>query len=603
MKRSRLFEADDDTDVDSEEEPAETERRVITWQRVNDYQLVAMKEICTEILHAMPAYEKGDSPPKVYVPGDLTTQIFTFEQMVKVHVSPHNPGAWALAEDFQEHCMAWNAKRGDLMKKSKTLEIKEGARVEQITSPPPSPPDVEVPSDTGPPKRYSHSRRLSFPNPLARQSSSARRYSLTTMLKGWGSTTDLVNNVTVHHVWATHFLVLLNKHTFVGEEGQLLAGEVHRALDAWLPVVLVHEEDLKRDGCPFDELYHFTPEDLINRGLYKKAVISCRREPLRPVSFSLIAKAMGAVPVQTRFAELAHSPGKAVRKAGKSIKAGARELREKSGLSLSSSSTSFTSPTASISSAGLPSLPSMRVTRSSLTASPPKNKALSCYSSSSEFGSASDQSQTIEPSNQSAPAPAFGLARSSLASATKAVTRASPEVMARAAARAQEVATAAKDKAKAGVEAAGKAAATASSEVKLVMGHAPSASSSTSASGSKHTTPGVPSMPHPPDKYLERLRAKKRIDRVRSLPSAPDGSAVSAEQADADDMRVDLEKKVLDNLRRQIEATASEEASVTPAGTSQERSLTQGRPIVRRKQTTQQFIEDTKKAKEGGLNI
>ena len=110
-------------------------------------------------------------------------------------------------------------------------------------------------------------------------------------------------------------------------------------------------------------------------------------------------------------------------------------------------------------------------------------------------------------------------------------------------------------------------------------------------------------MPHPPDKYLERLRAKKRIDRVRSLPSAPDGSAVSAEQADADDMRVDLEKKVLDNLRRQIEATASEEASVTPAGTSQERSLTQGRPIVRRKQTTQQFIEDTKKAKEGGLNI
>ena len=75
------------------------------------------------------------------------------------------------------------------------------------------------------------------------------------------------------------------------------------------------KHDPERDGCPFDQLYHSTPEVLINRGLYKKAAISCVREPLRSVSFSLIAKAVGAVPVQTRFAELAHSPGKAVRKA------------------------------------------------------------------------------------------------------------------------------------------------------------------------------------------------------------------------------------------------------------------------------------------------
>ena len=311
-KRMQLFEADDDTDADSEDDVVETERKVVTWQRLNDYQVVAVKEICAEMLHAMPEFEKSDSPPEIYVPGDLSSQAFTFEQKIKVHVSPHNPGAWALAEDFQAHCLRWNAKRGDLMKKSKTLEIKEGTRAERTTSPPPSPPDIEVPMDNPPPK--GSSRRLSFPNPLNRSSSSARRFSFGPMLKGWGTMTDLDQNVTVHHVWATHFLLLLNKHTFVGEEGQLLAAEVQRALDSWLPIVLAHEEDPERDGCPFDQLYHSTPEVLINRGLYKKAAISCVREPLRSVSFSLIAKAVGAVPVQTRFAELAHSPGKAVRR-------------------------------------------------------------------------------------------------------------------------------------------------------------------------------------------------------------------------------------------------------------------------------------------------
>ena len=105
---------------------------------------------------------------------------------------------------------------------------------------------------------------------------------------------------------------------------------MRRALDAWLPIVLVHQEDPERDGCPFDHLYHSTPEDLINRGLYKKAAITCQPEPLRSVSLALIAKAMGAVPVQTRLAELALSPSKVVKHARKSITAGARELRTKS---------------------------------------------------------------------------------------------------------------------------------------------------------------------------------------------------------------------------------------------------------------------------------
>ena len=285
------------------------EMEIITWHRISDYQLGSMKDICAAMLHVMPVYEKDDNPPELYIPGDLSTSAFTFEQQVKVHISPHNPGASALAEELQEHCEQRNAKT----KKSKTLEIEEGARVERIngvSSPPPSPPDIEVPDDTV-------------------QKSSPQGFSLGA-LKGWETMTDLTQNVTVHHVSATHFILLLNKKTFVGDEGQLLAIEVRRALDAWLPIVLVHEEDPERDGCPFDHLYHSTPEYLINRGLYKKAAITCQPEPLRSVSLALIAKAMGAVPVQTRLAELALSPSKVVKHARKSITAGARELHTKS---------------------------------------------------------------------------------------------------------------------------------------------------------------------------------------------------------------------------------------------------------------------------------
>ena len=111
-------------------------------------------------------------------------------------------------------------------------------------------------------------------------------------------------------------------------------------MDSWLPIVLVHEEDPDFNGCPFDELYHNTPEDLINQGLYKKIAISCKPGSLRRVSLSLIAKALGAVPVLTRFEEIVHSPSRALDSARRSMKTGAAEMRSK----MRSSSGSITSP-------------------------------------------------------------------------------------------------------------------------------------------------------------------------------------------------------------------------------------------------------------------
>jgi len=94
-------------------------------------------------------------------------------------------------------------------------------------------------------------------------------------------------------------LLYLNSASFVGEEGQLLAEEVRKALGT-LPIVLAHEQDPQLGGCPFDRLLHTTPEDLISLGLYRfnrKATIECQLPPLRSVSLALVAKSLGAVPV------------------------------------------------------------------------------------------------------------------------------------------------------------------------------------------------------------------------------------------------------------------------------------------------------------------
>jgi len=92
-------------------------------------------------------------------------------------------------------------------------------------------------------------------------------------------------------------VLYLNHQTFVGEVGERLADEVRSALGV-LPIVLVHEQDPERHGCGFDRLLHWTPEDLISLGLYRKGAIACLAQPLRAVSLALIARALGAVPVE-----------------------------------------------------------------------------------------------------------------------------------------------------------------------------------------------------------------------------------------------------------------------------------------------------------------
>lgn len=51
---------------------------------------------------------------------------------------------------------------------------------------------------------------------------------------------------------ATHFLLYLSKDTFAGDPGQQLAVELREALtNNHLPIVMAHENDMAKGGCPF----------------------------------------------------------------------------------------------------------------------------------------------------------------------------------------------------------------------------------------------------------------------------------------------------------------------------------------------------------------
>ena len=50
----------------------------------------------------------------------------------------------------------------------------------------------------------------------------------------------------------THFMLYLNFHTFVGDNGARLAEQVRFAMSSKLPIVMPHENDLLKGGCPFE---------------------------------------------------------------------------------------------------------------------------------------------------------------------------------------------------------------------------------------------------------------------------------------------------------------------------------------------------------------
>ena len=107
---------------------------------------------------------------------------------------------------------------------------------------------------------------------------------------------------------ATHLLLYLCEETWRDER---LVEEVAAARAAKLPIVMAHENDAARGGCPFSRFFETTPHELIGNGLYSDLAFSFFLGVYRQVSLALLGKGLGATAVRrTTSARLRESLGK-----------------------------------------------------------------------------------------------------------------------------------------------------------------------------------------------------------------------------------------------------------------------------------------------------
>ena len=169
-----------------------TEERLITvWYRISDFQLISLKQIVEFTLLQTPAYKKHSALP-IYVPGELLCEHLGFHTPVRLYASPLNPGARELAAELEKAYV-------DIKVTTELSTNLSGGGAE-------APPLKRLPSCC-----ISPDRRTKAPT----------------------STSDGAT--------ATHFLLYLNFHTYLGDVGKQLAEELRSALAAQLPIVMAHE--------------------------------------------------------------------------------------------------------------------------------------------------------------------------------------------------------------------------------------------------------------------------------------------------------------------------------------------------------------------------
>ena len=78
----------------------------------------------------------------------------------------------------------------------------------------------------------------------------------------------------------------------------LATWQVRAAIDAQLPLVLIHERDTDAGAVPFDSFFQSTPPDLIAAGVYGPLAVAWHPGPHRDVSCKMALMAMGATPLQ-----------------------------------------------------------------------------------------------------------------------------------------------------------------------------------------------------------------------------------------------------------------------------------------------------------------
>jgi len=115
---------------------------------------------------------------------------------------------------------------------------------------------------------------------------------------------------------ATHFLLYLNKNTFMGEDCDRLAKELEVAIVEGLQVKMAHEKDEGRFGCAFSTFFQTTPQELIDQDFTRSWPLRIGfvgSELHRFVSQKLFAKALSTVPMKLTLLESVSSPGLTLR--------------------------------------------------------------------------------------------------------------------------------------------------------------------------------------------------------------------------------------------------------------------------------------------------
>jgi len=235
---------------------------IIEWHRLKDFQVVSLKLVALAMLRAGLVLEHNES---IFIPGEVSSlSELDFKKSVVLYVSPSNPGALAIGQELQEQYDK-NFRLTDQLRTGGSGDF-GSALSKQIK-------ELK--------KALSRKEAVSLKKALSLKIAFRRSRSSETL--GF-----------------THALLYLTSKTFEGDDGDELASEMHQILKAGVPLLLIHEVDLHRDGCEFAKFFQTTPASLIKAGIYGKMAIAFHRDKqYRAVSYVLTAKALGATPTKS----------------------------------------------------------------------------------------------------------------------------------------------------------------------------------------------------------------------------------------------------------------------------------------------------------------
>eukprot|EP00908_Phaeocystis_cordata_P022249 Transcript_4673.p1 GENE.Transcript_4673~~Transcript_4673.p1 ORF type:complete len:605 (-),score=160.15 Transcript_4673:314-2128(-) len=253
-------------------------RPIITWLRVADYQVISLKQIVAQLLHASPRYDSAANPPRIYMPGEVSRKRMQLRKDVVLAVSPYNPGAHQVAGELAAYLKI--SGDGSSMLKLR-LTAADASELESERSQ-----DLDLTRQAtrrGPAILTFARGRSSFP----RARPSSRQPSARTIPPRFGEGAPAADS--------THLFLYLSVKTFAGQLGAVLAEEVREARACGLKVVLAHETDSARGGVQFETFFRTTPDDLIADQLYGPVATALATGDHRNVSHAHLLRELGAV--------------------------------------------------------------------------------------------------------------------------------------------------------------------------------------------------------------------------------------------------------------------------------------------------------------------